>query len=268
MLSILDLFSRDHTVLTAEQISENLGLARTTCYRYTRQLSQAGLLVSNNGLFMLGPRIIELDRRIVESDPLLNAGKHVVSKLADSFGATGLLSTCYIDQIINVFEHQGRGNDRVLSFGRGTTMPIFRTSTSKVILAAMSRGRLKRLWQYHQEQPDCRAIGKDWLSFWKALQSIKQQGYWTSGDEADIGLSGVSAPIYFGNGEIAGSMSLVFSSKAFRSHSPEALGARLRKGALEVSDSLSARFGKKRGLGEALIRAAAKKRSSRERALV
>jgi DNA-binding IclR family transcriptional regulator len=239
MLSVLDLFSRHHTTMTAEQIAESLGLTRTTCYRYTRELSRAGLLVSDGGHFMLGPRIIELDHRIIESDPLLNAGRSVITALAESLGATGLLSTSYDDRIINVFEHEGSLSRLPLSFGRGTTMPTFRSSSSKVILASMSRGRLKRLWNQHQEEPDCRRIGEDWLSFWKNLQLIKRQGYWTSIGEVDKGLAGVSAPILFVTGEVAGSMSLVFALDDFRLYETELLGARLRGAAAQVTRAMA-----------------------------
>lgn len=239
MLLVLDLFSREHTTMTAEQIASSLGLTRTTCYRYTRELCNAGLLVSDGGLFMLGPRIIELDHRIIESDPLLNAGRPVVSALAESLGATGLLSASYDDRIINVFQREGSLQPLPMSFGRGTTMPIFRSSTSKVILAAMSRGRLKRLWQNHQDEPDCRAIGADWLAFWKNLQAIKRQGYWTSIAELDGGLAGIAAPILFGTGEIAGSMSLVFAVDDFKNYDTELLGSRLRGAAALVSRALA-----------------------------
>jgi len=239
MLSVLDLFSREHTTMTADQIAASFGLTRTTCYRYTRELCNAGLLVSDGGLFMLGPRIIELDHRIIESDPLLNAGRPVIAALAESLGATGLLTASYDDRIINVFQHEGSLQPLPISFGRGTTMPIFRSSTSKVILASMSRGRLKRLWKKHQHEPDCQAIGADWLSFWKALQAIKRQGYWMSSGELDAGLAGIAAPIVFATGEVAGSMSLVFAVEDFRNYDSELLGSRLRGAASQLSRTLA-----------------------------
>lgn len=245
MLLVLDLFSREHTAMTAEQIAASLGLTRTTCYRYTRELSHAGLLVSDGGLFMLGPRIIELDHRIIESDPLLNAGRPVVSALAGSLGATGLLTTCYDDRIVNVFEHEASLRPLSMSFRRGTIMPIFKSSTSKVILASMSRARLKRLWSNHQDEPECQAIGADWLSFWKSLQAIKRQGYWTSLGELDAGLAGIAAPILYATGEVAGSMSLVFAVEDFRNYETELLGARLRGAAMQISRTL-AELGKAR----------------------
>ena len=177
MLSVLDLFSRDHTTMTAEQIAESLALTRTTCYRYTRELTQAGLLVSHGGRFMLGPRIIELDHRMIESDPLINAGGPVVSALADSVGATGLLTAGYADHVVNVFAHAASQRPLPMSFGRGTTMPMFRSSTSKVLLAGLTRGRLRRVWDRHAHDADCQAIGTDWKGFWRALQEIQQQGY-------------------------------------------------------------------------------------------
>lgn len=239
MLSVLDLFSREHTTMTAEQIAASFGLTRTTCYRYTRELCKAGLLVSDGGLFMLGPRIIELDHRIIESDPLLNAGRPVISALAESLGAVGLLTTCYDDRIINVFQHEGSLQRLPMSFGRGTTMPIFRSSTSKVILASMSRGRLKRLWKTHQDDADCQAIGADWLTFWKNLQAIKRQGYWTSAGELDAGLAGIAAPILFGTGEVAGSMSLVFAFDGFRNYDTQWLGSQLHGAASQLSRTLA-----------------------------
>ena len=225
--------------MTADQIAASFGLTRTTCYRYTRELCNAGLLVSDGGLFMLGPRIIELDHRIIESDPLLNAGSPVISALAESLGATGLLTACYDDRIINVFQHEGSLQRLPMSFGRGTTMPIFRSSTSKVILASMSRGRLKRLWNAHQGSPDCQAIGADWLGFWKSLQAIKRQGYWMSSGELDGGLAGLAAPILFGTGEVAGSMSLVFTLDDFKNYDIELLGSRLRGAASQLSHKLA-----------------------------
>jgi DNA-binding IclR family transcriptional regulator len=238
MLSVLDLFSRDHTTMTAEQIADALSLTRTTCYRYTRELTQAGLLVSLGGRFMLGPRIIELDHRMRGSDPLINAGGPVVSALADAMGATGLLTASYNDHVVNVFAHAGSPRPLPLSFGRGTTMPLFRSSTSRMLLAMMSRGRLRRIWERHEDEPECRAIGQDWLTFWRTLQDIHQQGYAASYGELNGELAGISVPVTFNGGELAGCMSLVFLREDFERFDVQLLGARLGVAAADVSRRL------------------------------
>lgn len=238
MLSVLDLFSRDHTTMTAEQIADALTLTRTTCYRYTKELTGAGLLVSHGGRFMLGPRIIELDHRMLGSDPLINVGGPVVSALADAMGATGLLTASYSDHVVNVFAHTGSPRPLPLSFGRGTTMPMFRSSTSKVLLAMMSRGRLRRVWERHEDDPDCRAIGPDWKAFWRNLQEIRQVGYAASYGELNAELAGISAPVTFNDGEVAGCMSLIFLRKDFGRFDVQLLGARLSVAAADISRRL------------------------------
>lgn len=239
MLSVLDLFSRDHTTMTAEEIAEALTLTRTTCYRYTRELTQAGLLVSHGGQFMLGPRIIELDHRMIESDPLINVGGPVVGALADAMGATGLLTAGYEDHVVNVFAHTGSPRPLPLSFGRGTTMPMFRSSTSKLLLAMMSRGRLRRLWERYEDDVDCLAIGEDWKAFWRNLQEIRQQGYAASHGELNTELAGISAPVTFNGGEVAGCMSLIFLREDFDRFDVQLLSARLCVAAADVSRRLT-----------------------------
>lgn len=262
MLSVLDLFSRQHTTMTAEQIAEALALTRTTCYRYTRELTQAGLLVSHGGSFMLGPRIIQLDHRMLESDPLINAGGPVVQSLADALGATGLLTASYSDQVVNVFAHEGGPRGLPMAFGRGTTMPMFRSSTAKVLLAALSRGRLRRVWERHATEPDCQAIGQDWKSFWRALQQIEQQGYAVSYGELDAGLAGISAPVRFNGGEVAGCMSLIFLREDFSRFDVQLLAARLGVAAADVSRALSPPPAQKPQPAPAPRRAAAAGRST------
>lgn len=244
MLSVLDLFSRDHTTMTAEQIAEALALTRTTCYRYTRELSLAGLLVSHDGQFMLGPRIIELDHRMVQADPLINVGGPVINALAVAVGATGLLTTTYNDKVVNVYSYSGSSQPLPMSFGRGTTMPTFRSSTSKMLLAMMSRGRLQRLFNKHAQDPDCQAIGSTWLDFWRALQEIRQQGYAVSLGELNRGLAGLSVPVSYGSGELAGCMSLIFARAQFNRFDVAVLAPRLVAAADQIARSLSSVAGR------------------------
>ncbi|HVR52012.1 MAG TPA: IclR family transcriptional regulator [Pseudorhodoferax sp.] len=241
MLSVLDLFSREHETMSAEEIAEALALARTTCYRYTKELSSAGLLVSIGGRFTLGPRIIQLDHRIRESDPLLNAGKEVLAQLARAVGATGLLATVYRSEIINIYQCGSEEALQLVTYGRGTSVPTFRSSSSKVILAALSRARLRRIWADNADDPDCQAIGADWLAFWQALQAIKRNGYWISRSEVDSSLVGIAAPVFHRDEDVAGSMTLIFQEEAFSLFDAETLGARLLRAAQEVSTSLSTR---------------------------
>lgn len=238
MLSVLDLFSREHTALTAEQIAEQLGLARTTCYRYIAELMHAGLLVSNGGVYSLGPRIIQFDYRIRQADPLINAAQEALAEVATMTFSTGLLASMYNDQIINIHQTTSAAWSD-LRYSRGKAMPTFRSSSSKVILAHLKAARLRRLWSTHQQDDDVRALGADWPAFQRSLERIRQHGYWVSREELETDAVGIAAAVFFPDGEVAGSMTLIFHRSHFERFQEPALGRLLQDAAGQATQRMA-----------------------------
>lgn len=234
MLSVLDLFSREHTALTAERIADQLGLSRTTCYRYIAELMHAGLLVSNGGVYTLGPRIIQFDYRIRQVDPLINAAQEVLAEVATMTFSTGLLASMYHDQIINIHQTASAAWDD-LRYSRGKAVPTFRSSSSKVILAHLKSARLKRLWSSHQQDEDVRVLGPDWPAFQRALEQIRLNGYWVSREELEADAVGIAAPVFFPAGDVAGSMTLIFHRSHFERFQEGALGRLLQDAAAQAT---------------------------------
>nr|WP_238541302.1 IclR family transcriptional regulator [Burkholderia gladioli] len=235
MLSILDVFSSSSMSMTAEAIAEQMGFSRTTCYRYVKELASVGLLVSANGAYSLGPRIIHLDYNMRQSDPMLQAAAPVIRELVHITGGNGLVSTLYDDQIINVLQDTG-SEDLHLGFSRGRMMPLFRGASSKVIVAAMSRARLKRLHDRHRAE-----LGDfdDWPAFWKHCQQIEEKGYWISQGELDPGFVGIAAPIRSVHGnEVNSSVSLIFRAAHFQLFDEAALGKSLLGAASRIGSTL------------------------------
>lgn len=236
MLGVLDLFSRDAAGLSADEAAARLGLARTTCYRYLRELTRAGLLISDSGVYGLGPRIIQLDRRIRQTDPLLTAGRPVLAKLVERTGAIGVISTLFDGQVILV--HQEGGDDSTLAFSRGTTMPTFRSASSRVILAYLKTTRLKRLWEARRNLEDAQTIGADWDAVVAHMQSIRQQGYCLSHGELHPSVVGIAVPVLRADGAVVASVALVFPKQNFALFAESALGAMLIGGATEIGNRL------------------------------
>ena len=92
MLRILELFSEAEPVWSTAAIIEALETSRSTGYRYIKTLHDAGLLNAvSNGQYRLGPRIIEMDLQIRQTDPLLLASQGVLEDLVDTIGHSALL---------------------------------------------------------------------------------------------------------------------------------------------------------------------------------
>ena len=95
MLSTLNLFSTETPSLTVDQIASQLGVPKSTGYRYVQEMCKVGLLVRLDRSITLGPRIIELDRCIRESDPVLRAATPPMRKLAEQTGLEVFISKLY-----------------------------------------------------------------------------------------------------------------------------------------------------------------------------
>src|SRR5450631_1236728 len=96
VLAVLELFSRERPVWHADQINEALSYSRATGYRYVKDLMEAGFLQKvAAGYYALGPRIIQLDYQLRQSDPVLQAAVPIVESLASRTGLDVVLSAIF-----------------------------------------------------------------------------------------------------------------------------------------------------------------------------
>lgn len=207
MLAVLDAFSAQHPVLTAEDLMASLGYSRGTAYRYVRELMASGLLTRVQGAgFTLGPRIIELDHAIREVDPVLSAATPVMQGLSSKFQCDVLLTAFYEDRV--VVTHHERGDDAIIvSYGRGRRMPLFKGAPSKAILAALPAPTQNKIHAAHKAEIAAAGLGLSREAFRSALAAIRREGYCVSLAELDAGNVGVAVPLandtFSGRGSLA-----------------------------------------------------------------
>src|SRR5262249_57154156 len=108
--------------------------------------------------YTLGPAIIQMDRQIQISDPMLTAARPVMADLVQyaAEGATVLLCRLFHDRVMCVHQVMGRGPQEPVSYERGRLMPLFRGATAHIILAHLPTPTLKTLYA-HQSPPAARA---------------------------------------------------------------------------------------------------------------
>ena len=237
MLNTLRLFSHDEPVLSAEQIGEGAGVPTSTAYRYVKQLTNAGLLVRWKGGFALGPRIIELDLQIRECDPAIVAAVGPMRDLSSQTGLDVLLSKMYGRSIITV-HIESSGPSRMLNFGRGRPLPMFRGSSSKAIIAFLPAARLRRLHQDGQASGDADALAEDWDTFYASMSKIRRAGYCLTKGELNDGIEGISAPIFDAERSVIGSLTLIGDLDRMSLLREEVLIELVQKAAKSVSQAL------------------------------
>lgn len=213
LLQILDLFTVEHPRVHVDEVVAAFGVGQSTSYRYLRELSDAGLVASQGkGFYSLGRRIVELERLLQQSDPLLLAGKAVMDGLQPHAGNRAfLLCTPYNGRVLCVYKtgaeeiaHAGRS--MAIQRGRGTSFPLFRGAGSQVILACMLPYQVKSLYLAHAGEIAESGLGATWKDFRASLSAIRKQGYARTLGRMNPGMYSVAVPILKHDGRVAGSV--------------------------------------------------------------
>jgi DNA-binding IclR family transcriptional regulator len=207
VLGLMDLFTESTPAWTVEGMAQALGLARTTAYRYAKTLTGAGFLATlNAGVYVLGPRIIELDRLIRLNDPLLQVAPPLMNAIRKRAGGIQLLCVYYGDHVMCV--HDVREDKDVPSgFDRGRPFPLFKGGPSRIVLAHLPQRQQKELMLHHAADIARAGLGEDWNSFNQRLKAIRRDGYFAARGELNADTYGISAPILHSKG-LAGSFTI------------------------------------------------------------
>lgn len=240
MLAVLDAFSEAEPVWTVDALAETFSLSRSTAYRYVKELCEAGLLAPvGGGGYSLGPRIIELDRQIRNSDPLLTAGRDILADLLPRVGE-GILFICGLrgDAVLSVFLMENP-NTLNISYSRGRPMPLFRGSASVVILAHLPEGRLRRLWRDHGAAIVAAGLGADWPEFRVRLRAIGTRPYLTGRAQLDPGVFAISAPVFDADGNILASLTLAMPARRADAEAETPLASLVVDGARRITAAVA-----------------------------
>jgi DNA-binding IclR family transcriptional regulator len=216
MLALLDAFSADAPVWSADELAARFELPPSTCYRYLKSLHEAGLLARvGSGSYVVGPRVLALDRIARVSDPVYSVGSPLVAALSRRTRFSALLSVLYSDSVMCV--QQVATDDAPPGlFGRGQQRPLVAGATANIILAHLPPHQLRSVFNKQRDRIAAAGLGGDWETLRAALAAIRQQGYSFSLGEYRAGIAGLAAPLFNKAGEVLGSIALATSTKSPR----------------------------------------------------
>lgn len=209
MLRILTLFDLDRAVLSPDWLMEQLGASRASVYRDLKQLTQAGLIerVDDRG-FVLGSRIVELDRQIRLADPLLKAAGDLPNQLAKETNGTVLLCRLHINTVLCILNVSCLQQDTPISYERGRAMPLYRGATSKVILSQLPLVQLRDLIQHDHASITKSGLPNKAEELYESLAPLREQGYVVTKGEVDSQAVGFAVALLSGK-RLLGSLSVV-----------------------------------------------------------
>lgn len=211
--SVLRLFTAEKPLWTPEEAAAALEVSLSTAYRQLSALMKAGLLDAVEGSkgYVLGPAIIELDRNIRMSDPLIIAAKPAMRWLAEQAPVACIVLLCrlYRDRVMCIHQEEKPGTGGEVSYERGRPMPLFRGAPSKAIIAQLPPRRLASIVadaRAERSLPDGQAPDLEELRL--ELRQIRRQGFCITRAEVDKGIVGIAVPLPTARRGVAASLGI------------------------------------------------------------
>ena len=210
LLGVLNLFTPQKPVWTLEGMAAHVNFSRSSMYRCVRELAGSGFLVAlGKGCFILGPRIIELDRQIRLCDPLLAASREVMREASrDLPGGVLILSSLYGDRIICTHQ-EPEPPPLPVSYSRGRTLPLFTSSTSRVILANLPQRTLVRIFLRDRAKISAAGLGEEWDQFKRRLREICRERLYVTRSAVDPGMLCTASAIFAAPKSVIGALCFV-----------------------------------------------------------
>jgi DNA-binding IclR family transcriptional regulator len=211
LLGVLGLFTVEKSEWTVDEAAKEIGVSISTAYRYFRDLCKVGLLDPfSGGKYILGPAVIENDRKIRLTDPLIKVGRPAMQRLVDRSGSMGVALLCRIYRNCVMCVHQEARvlPENTVGYERGRPMPMFQGASSKVIFANLPSRTARWFFEKYHEEIAAAGLGSDWDTIKVNLRRIRKAGLHITRGEVDSGRVGIAAPVFGPERNVIGSIAM------------------------------------------------------------
>ncbi|QNE21352.1 IclR family transcriptional regulator [Kribbella qitaiheensis] len=210
-LSILQLYSDERPELTALDVAEHLGVARSTAYRYLQTLVQSDFLAeTGRGGFRLGLRILELSRIARTGYDLTALALPRMRDLAERYRQTVLLTKQMGAAVICLEREEAYGQYVRLSYERGTVLDFNAGASALVLFAWLPEATVRELLATTQVRKFTPKTLVEPDEIIERLAQIRQQGFALTDGEVDPNAVGIAAPVFGRDGQVLAAVSMVF----------------------------------------------------------
>jgi DNA-binding IclR family transcriptional regulator len=215
-VAILEALRAEGDYLGVTQLSNVLGLHKSTVHRLLVSLKRGGLVERDprTRRYRLGVRLVELGHAVLNSRGLPQVVLPYLHYLADTVKEIAYLAIRDGDRVLNVIQvHAPHMVQSVSWLGSGS---LHSTSTGKVFLAHMAEAELDSYLNEPLASYTANTM-TDANQLRAEVATVRERGYATSWEEEDQGVNAVAVPVRRGQNEVVAAIAVVGPSYRFTS---------------------------------------------------
>lgn len=209
VVSVLKTFTPNEVELSAADISQRVGIPKTTTYRILGALTTGGLLERNaeTGKYTIGLELYILGILYSRATDVLKAGGPIVKTLHDLTSETVNMGIFDNGNVIVVMKEDSKDAFR-FSLHVGAVLTAYASAMGKFFLSELTEAEIDSLYPEEQLQPIIPKTIVTKTELKLNLQQIRKTGIAFNREGAHVGVEGIGSGIRDANGRVVAAISI------------------------------------------------------------
>ncbi|GKU81993.1 IclR family transcriptional regulator [Niallia sp. NCCP-28] len=208
-LRILDLFNEHTTELKITEISDKMGLHKSTVHSLLKTLQESRYIDQNpeNGKYKLGMKLVERGNLVISTMDIRNIAKKYLQTLSIKTGQTSHLGI--LDGNAGVYIDKEEGEKALIRYSRiGRRIPLHSTAIGKVLLSFQNSEKIAQLLDgYLYTQSTNKTILNE-EDFRIELERVRENGIAIDNEENEKGVRCIAVPIINQKNQVIAAVSI------------------------------------------------------------
>ncbi len=190
-------------------LAGDLGQSPATIYRILVTLEGRGLVEFDQieQVWHIGPRAYVIGTRFLKRTSLVERARPFLRRLMEDTGETANLGIEQSGQVLFVSQVETNASIRAF-FPPGTLSPLHSSGIGKALMAQMEEPRLEKLLTAMPLEQFTEFTLADPAALRADLADTRQRGYSIDGEERNLGMRCIAAPVFDINGEAVAGISV------------------------------------------------------------
>jgi DNA-binding IclR family transcriptional regulator len=208
-LDLLELLSGSQEFMSAHEISQEIGLPKSTVHRLLNTLVARGYVRKDENTFSygIGLKVLQLKDLTRDHINLTNIARPILRDLATLTNCTAHLAILSQDSA-NYIDHWMSPSGIAIRTRLGEHAPLYCTSLGKVLLAWLPEDDLQDMIASIKFESHAPNTITDPTRFLQELENVRKQGFAEDCEESTVGIHCIGAPIRGPEGGVVAAISI------------------------------------------------------------